>query len=153
LLVHPGDIAELVAANAAHSWISLSAEHRGEIVAPLPSAMVEGVGCFWVIGIENGQSWTIDERECNMVVEQPFIQPDGSVLLTGSATVPDNSSVEVSATRLNPDGTISTVVLGRHAVDGAEGWLKYQPTLTGGVVLFHYSDDTVVLYRYTFPAS
>lgn len=57
----------------------------------------------------------------------------------------------MTAAGLSPDGAIRSVVLGHHAVDGSEGWIRYQPTPTGGLVLFHYPDDTVALYRYTFP--
>jgi len=65
--------------------------------------------------------------------------------------VGDNEWIEVSAINLGVDESIRKVVLGGHAVDGAEGWIKYQPTTTGGVVLYHDADDVVVLYSYTYP--
>ena len=61
-----------------------------------------------------------------------------------------DDAVELAAIRLDPDGAQQRVVLGRHAVDGAEGWVVVQPTETGAFVVFHYSDDAVVLYRYLF---
>jgi len=152
MLVHPGDLAEMITAGGARFWVSLAPGNRGQVVDPPEQATVEGTGCP-VIALADGSQWTLPETDCNMVVHQRLLQADGSVLLTGSSPLADHESVQLTATRLDPDGSIHTVVLGGHAVDGAEGWITYQPTSTGGVVLFHYSDDTVVLYRYTFPAA
>lgn len=151
MLVHPGDLAELIVDSGATTWISLAAGHRGEPVPTPRHPTVEGDGCFWVVYFEGERDWKVPEDRCNTRFDGPIEQADGSVLLTTASTVGDNESIEVSAVSLGADGSIRKVVLGGHATDGAEGWLKYQPTQDGGVVLYHHHDDAVVLYSYRFP--
>ena len=153
MLIHPDDAVELIGSDGTVTWVSLAAGRRGRPIDPPRVPTVEGAGCSWTVSFEGGPQWVVPEGGCNASVDSALEQPDGSVLLTTRETIGDDEAVEVAAVRLRPDGTISRVVLGRHAVDGAEGWVKYQPTVTGGVVLFHYSDDAVVLYRYRFPSS
>lgn len=153
MLVHPDDAVELIGSDGTVTWVSLAPGHRGRPIDPPRVPTVEGAGCSWTVFFDGGPQWVVPEGGCNASVDGAFEQPDGSVLLTTRETIGDDEAIEVAAVRLQPDGTISRVVLGRHAVDGAEGWLKYQPTTTGGVVLFHYDDGAVVLYRYRFPSS
>ncbi len=151
MLVHPGDLAELIDDAGATTWISLAAGHRGEAVQAPRRPTVEGAGCFRVVHFEGEHDWKVPEDRCNTRFDDPIEQADGSVLLTTASTVGDNESIEVSAISLDVGGSIRKVVLGSHAVDGAEGWIKYQPTQEGGVVLYHYADDAVVLFSYSFP--
>ncbi len=152
MLVHAGDLAELFLESGETTWISLRAGERGTVVEPPQRPTVEGAGCFWAVYFEvQPQRWEFAEDRCNMAVHDPIAQPDGSVLLTTASPLDDNVAVEVSSWQLGDDGTIRRVLLGRHAIDGAEGWIKYQPTPTGGVVLYHYGDDAIVLYSYTYP--
>ena len=151
MLVHAGDLAELLVDSGETTWISLAPGQRGAVVAAPRSPAVEGAGCFWLVGFESELQWIVAEDRCNTRFDDPIEQPDGSVLLTTASTVGDNESIEVSAMHLGVDESIRKVVLGGHAVDGAEGWIKYQPTSIGGVVLYHYGDDAIVLYSYTYP--
>ena len=151
MLVHPGDLAEFIADDGATTWISLAPGRRGETVEAPRRPAVEGAGCSWVVYFEGERSWKVSEDRCNTRFDDAIEQADGSVLLTTVSTVGDDDSVEVSAVSLEADGSIRKVVLGGHATDGAEGWIKYQSTRDGGVVLYHYGDDVVVLYSYRFP--
>ena len=149
MLVHPGDIAELVAPDGVTStWISLAARDRGAQISPPTAPTVEGAGCFWVVSIDS-QRWTIPEDNCNMEPQRPLLQSDGSVVMTTSSAS-DDGTTAVSVQRLRVDGGVESVELGRHTIDGGEGWLKFQPSRSGGFALFRYSDDAVVLYRYDF---
>jgi hypothetical protein len=95
----------------------------------------------------------VAQHDCASALLAPMGLDNGSVVALTRDTVSSGGAdqvIELAAIRLNVDGSQQRVVLGRHAADGAEGWVTVQVTETGAFVLFHYPDDEVVLYRYLF---
>jgi hypothetical protein len=153
LAIRDGSIAAFVTPTG-ETRMSLLPESLGQ-PEPSPSTVtVVPDGCTFAVA-RGGQRWVVP---CGTVseVRDAVGLADGSVLAITLSTLPGPTAdtlddvVEVAAVRLDASGAQHRVVLGRHAIDGAEGWATFQATATGGDVVFHYGDDTLVLYRYSF---
>jgi hypothetical protein len=137
--------------------VSLQDTIFGAPAAPAASVDLRGPNADCTYDVEfSGQRWIVPQRDCTTALLDPVALDNGSVIALTQDVVANDSvtelddAVELAAIRLNLDGTQQRVVLGRHAWDGAEGWVAVQPTETGAFVVFHYADGAVVLYRYLF---
>jgi hypothetical protein len=153
LTVGPGDIAALVGVSG-ESRLSVRQNTLGQ---PAPPSILVGVNgptpeCVYDVQLGT-RHWSVAQRDCASALVAPVALDNGSVIALTRDTIRSAGSeavIELAAIRLNLDGSQQRVVLGRHAVDGAEGWVTVQVTETGAFVVFHYPDDEVVLYRYLF---
>jgi hypothetical protein len=153
LTVGPGDVAALVGVSG-ESRVSVRQSTIGQPAPPSVLVGVQGPTPECSFDVQLGtRHWTVAQHDCASALLAPVGLDNGSVVALTRDTVSSGGSdpvIELAAIRLNVDGSQQRVVLGRHAVDGAEGWVTVQVTETGAFVLFHYPDDEVVLYRYLF---